>query len=599
MEVRVEDFAEKLTAKFMDEQFDSWVVNLYKFLHEGRGQIYSHFLKRPLIRLEGGKHVPPFSDNYGTPNAYLPTVADSDLPTVKRSIARDKKVLEFLTELKLQVPDISDEVIKTVLPRYESGKSVAVEVWKKDFKKILAALQCQDNAKLFRLKEKLRVSNWVLAQTQDAGSLCFVSPSMAYVITDELRMYFGRDEEARFLADGYFAREQVETLITLGVARSPRMNSREPGYDGYVILADYHGWHKRGLAGFDPEWTVDGLEKALTEPSLDVSAFVWNRIVVPRAHLIRGVIESSSRKTFEGARQKEEWSGTGQLLRDTAWLPDGSGSYCKPGDLMLIKLPGQFDRESPQAKRLAEALNMKQPEAAKAIDALSGGNDRLKAIIERLTRGDLDDDFLDKLDKLFPRPEPVRVPPTFRDAVQSVHRKGTTTAGEEAPPPGGEVQNPDRYVEKLKEDIANRRGEQLDGRAGRFVVIRERDDNKGARQFLYQQYSGKCQVSGQTFSKADGTNYYVAVSLIPYQGTDYLNHAGNMLCLCADVAARFMYGTFEWLDDLGEKIEAFKAATSGGAEQHRTIRIRLASDERAIRFSEAHFLRLKALWEAG
>jgi len=599
MEVRVEDFAEKLSARFLAEQTDAWVVNFYKFLQEGRGQIYSHFLTKPLIRLESGKHVPPFSDNRSTPNAYLPTEADSDLPTVKRSLVKDKKVLDFLQELKLQVPDSTDEVMETVLPRYEGGKSVEVAVWKRDFKKILAALQCQDPTKLFRLTEKLKISNWVLVQPQSAENLYLVTPGMAYVLTDELGMYFKRDDEARFIADSYFAEEQVETLLSLGVARSPRVTALEPRYDGYVTLADYHGWHKRGLAGFDPEWKVDGLEKALAEPSLDVSAFVWNRIVVPNAHLIRGVIESSSRKTFEGVRRKEEWSGTGELLRDTAWLPDGGGRFRKPGHLMLIDLPDQFDRESPQAKRLAEVLNMKQPETAKAIDALSGGNDRLKAIFERLSQGDLDDELLDKLDKLFPRSEPLKPPPTFKDAVLSIHRKARSKGREGSPPHGGDVKNPDRYVEKLKEDIAQKRREQLVARAGRFVVIRERDDNKGARQFLYQQYTGKCQVSGQTFSKADGTNYFVAVSLIPYQGTDYLNQAGNMLCLSADVAARFMYGTFEWLDDLGEKIEAFNPAASGGTEQHRTIRIRLAGEERAIRFSEAHFLRLKALWVSG
>ncbi len=461
MEVRVEDFAEKLSANFMVEQTDTWVVNFYKFLQEGRGQICSHFRTKPMIRLECGKHVPPFSDDRGTPNSYLPTEVESDLPTVKRALVKDKKVLEFLQELKLQVPDTTDEVMEMVLPRYDDGKSVEVADWERDFKKILAALQCQDEAKLCRLKEKLKVSKWVLVQARSGEALYRVPPSKAYVLTDELGMYFKRGDEARFLADGYFTEDEVEILLSLGVARSPRVTPEASRSDCHVTLANSHSRHKRGLDGFDPGWEVDGLEKALVEPSLDVSAYVWNQIAIRCTHLIRGITESSSQKTFEKARRKEEWSGTGKLLRDTAWLPDGGGRFKKPGHLMLRDLPDQFDQESQQAKRLAEALNMKQPETVKAIDALSGGNDRLKAIFERLSQGDVDDELLDKLDKLLPRPEPVKPPPTFKDAVQSIHRKVRSKGGEEDPPPGGDVQNPDRYVEKLKEDIAQKRREQL------------------------------------------------------------------------------------------------------------------------------------------
>ena len=42
--------------------------------------------------------APPFSGNRTAPNAYLPTGADSELPTVKRTLCKDKQVVEFLKE---------------------------------------------------------------------------------------------------------------------------------------------------------------------------------------------------------------------------------------------------------------------------------------------------------------------------------------------------------------------------------------------------------------------------------------------------------------------------------------------------------------------
>lgn len=451
MEVRVEDFAEKLSAKFMDEQSDAWVLGLYQFLQEGRGQLYSNFTSRALIRLESGKHVAPFAGNSATPNAYLPTEADSELPTVKRSLCKDTQIVEFLRELGLSTPDIVDEVIETVLPRYADGKSVEIKVWKNDFRKILGALE-GTGSKRYRLLEALKGKAWVLVQLAEKG-LCLASPDSAYVPSDELKLYFGSNGEARFLAKDYYSDRQVEVLVALGVARSPRLNVRQASYEGNVTLANYHGLHKRGLAGFDPEWRVDGLEEALTDPDLEVSAFVWNRIAVLHAHLIRGVIEFSSRKTFASSQRKEKWSSTGEFLRDTAWLPDRDGGFHKPAQLLLSELPPQFDRESAQAKHLAEALAMRQPETVKAIDALAGSNDRLKGIIERLTQGDLDDDFLDRLEKFFPRTEPAKPPTTFRDAVQAIHRNQRSQEGDGDGPRAGIVQNPQRYEKKLREDI--------------------------------------------------------------------------------------------------------------------------------------------------
>jgi hypothetical protein len=192
--------------------------------------------------------------------------------------------------------------------------------------------------------------------------------------------------------------------------------------------------------------------------------------------------------------------------------------------------------------------------------------------------------------------EQVEPPLKFRDEVQKIHRKQKSPMEEGRDRSHENVQDPKRYEEKLSEYIAQQKLDSPKARVPCFSLIRERDDTRDARDFLYQQYNGECQVTGETFVKADGTNYFVAVALVPYQGTKYLNNAGNMLCLSANMAARFLYSAFDWIDDIGEKIEAFKPAEEGGTEQHRTIRIRITGEEHSIRFSEKHFFRLKALW---
>jgi hypothetical protein len=69
-----------------------------------------------------------------------------------------------------------------------------------------------------------------------------------------------------------------------------------------------------------------------------------------------------------------------------------------------------------------------------------------------------------------------------------------------------------------------------------------------------------------------------------------------MLCLCADVAAQFMYADFAWLDSFEEKILGFKTEKEGGIEAMRMISARVAGKTITIKWSERHFLRLCALW---
>jgi predicted restriction endonuclease len=132
-----------------------------------------------------------------------------------------------------------------------------------------------------------------------------------------------------------------------------------------------------------------------------------------------------------------------------------------------------------------------------------------------------------------------------------------------------------------------------------FSVTRDLASNRIAREFLEQEYQGRCQVTGQTFPKSRGGNYFEALSLVGRLDAEYLNDAGNMLCLCPDMVARFMHGGFEWIDSIENKVRAFKSEIEGGSFDMRQITARVAGATVTITWSERHFLRLCALWNSG
>lgn len=59
-----------------------------------------------------------------------------------------------------------------------------------------------------------------------------------------------------------------------------------------------------------------------------------------------------------------------------------------------------------------------------------------------------------------------------------------------------------------------------------------------------------------------------------------------------------MYAEFAWIDSVEGKILNFKAEKEGGTEAMRKISARVAGKTLTITWSERHFLRLCALWNA-
>ena len=160
------------------------------------------------------------------------------------------------------------------------------------------------------------------------------------------------------------------------------------------------------------------------------------------------------------------------------------------------------------------------------------------------------------------------------------------------------MKNPSNYQKKLDEITRSSiSGSIIKSLVVPFSIVRETPSTKPARDFLNIQYCGNCQISGLTFPKVNGGNYFEAVFLVPHSGVEHLNNPGNMLCLSAEMAAKFMHASFEWIDDIESKIKRFKAETDGGFLVDRQITIRLAGQPEVITWTEQHFMRLKSLWE--
>ncbi|MBA4391851.1 MAG: hypothetical protein C0399_13080, partial [Syntrophus sp. (in: bacteria)] len=642
-EIRPEKFVELLTDDFLENQDDKWIIDFYAFLGKDRADLWKKsdapLRKRKIIRLEDNSHVIPFKSD-GTPNAYIPSSVSTNFPTIKRNIFADESAADFLKGLGIIGPDLFAEIIEFILPKYAERKAIIDhEENIDDLKKIRKLLDepLQGNplsspAKAKILLGKLSLSklsyarpelfkkflNFIEVDPQESIPfllsvvLPFIPflkasngsrdeykfPTGIYKNTPELHHYFQDNHEAWFIC-GDYPDELLPLFDKLNINEQPKVTIKLPVGNGFVPISELHSKHERGLKGFDPDANVDGLENAITNPTIHKSAFIWNTIAIKYSMYIRGIVEKSSKKTYEKSKKETKFSNFGRLLIDTAWLPSPNSGFEKPSKLFLNDLPITFEKDTPLAQSLSLALGMKQPEREQALEVVTGGDPDLKMLIEHFQSAS--DDERKKILKTIPRENPPEPAPSFKAGLKDLGRpqRGIIEHNVEE---GSTVSSPHRYQEKLNEVVEA--GVEMHSSTPRTIKcspVRDLPLNVEARRFLYEEYHGRCQITGVTFPKAyrntDGVaeNYFEACSLLPYKDADYLNNAGNMLCVSADTMAKFKCASYAFLDSFEDIIESLK--NSNEQIEKMTLRISLAGEECSITWSQRHFMRLVALWD--
>ncbi len=639
-EIRAVKLIQLITDDFLETRTDDWFVQFYNFLGKDKLKLWekdnSILRQRKILRLEDNSNVIPFRSD-GRPNAYLPSLLKTNFPIIKRTISIDKGAEDFLRDLGLVESDLFAEVIEFVLPKYTNDLVCPVSFQEnvEDLRKIRKLMTDSSQIKgkdligklkilALKLKMESMLENFdnlleILEPTELIQTLMkfmFDSIEFIYAInyennkkyktakdiylhSNELWEYFKGGSTIWFVDECYPV--DLEPLFKeLSIESTPRVQRPNVKVNGYIVIKKYHGLHKRALDGFDPDIEVEGLANALKHPTVEKSLFIWDRIVIENVDCIRGVVESSTKKTYENSDKNEQLSKNfGQLLVDNLWLLDNQGNFFKPSELMLTDLPDEFESTSIAAREVAEKLGMRQPEREQALEVITEGDNDFKMLIEHYQAAS--DDERKKILKTIPREIPPIPAPPFKDGLKNLGRtqRGKIDLEDKEM---SQVYNPDRYQDKLSERVERSVEEhQSTPRKITFSPLRDHPSNKEARRFLYEQYHGRCQVTEMTFPKAnrnnDGMaeNYFEACGLLSYVDADYLNDAGNMLCVSADTMVKFKYASFEFMESLEDAIETFSA--NGESAECVAVKIRLAGEECYINWGQRHFMRLVALYE--
>lgn len=581
----------RLTSDFMKGQTDDWVIRLYQWLGQ---RVVQGVRRLDIVRTEEGNHVAAQAAD-GNLQVWLPPKGDTTYPVVRRKIARATRATAFFEQLGLTEPDVVDEVLTTVLPKYASEKKQD-KSYAADLERIAHAIRVASGDKRTRLFGELEELEFLICRNAASGEKQWGHAAALYEPTETLMTFFEGNDGAWFLDAECLS--HVDCWRELGLDSDFHVTRTDPDRRGYVVVASSHGRHRRGRNRFDPDLSIHGLAHAVEHPNRERSLVVWNllsRLNTP----LSGVVESSSRKDYSNSSHSRSISEVGRLTASHGWLLDRAGNWKVPSEVSLDDLAPEYSRDETLAKRLgmrptvvreaAELLEIEPDE----LDLLRMHPELVREAVQsaRLKHAASVADGAD--DKKVADPKPGDVVEAFRQAFD---RPGQTEVADSSD--DGQAGDPARRRQRVRETIEEARAAEPP-RDQRWRIVPRKEweaRDPSVREYLLRTYGGRCQICGATFVRRDGKPYFEAKYLVSPTVARWTDANGNALCLCPTCLAKLLHGSVDGpdvLDQVNDLAEDADALVDGAS-----IQFELCGESAEIRFAQRHLIDTCALLAA-
>ena len=579
-EVTPDSFARKITHSFLVSQADEWFLKFYGYLSgqealwrspRWSGESGGLLRSKSILRLQDDSQVAPFRADGATPNAFLPPPEETDFPIVKRSIADNEQVRIFLKRLGLSEPDVFDDIVERVLPKYANVgvSSVSQHEHAADIHKILRALSSDSEAGKKKVIRAARQTPFLRA-IDLGGTVAFRKPCDVYRESADLRLYFSASTNVWFLAEEPLA-PTTDTSVwsELGVAHLPR---RILFSDGLPAGAREYSTRGETIENYDLhglDTFLQSLEDAEGFEDQKRGGFVLWGYLKEHLELDSRFFKARYQWFYYSSHSKSFDSQLLTHLRNAKWIPTQDGGMEKPGNMTTDQL---FD-EYHGANELIEVLGIKQ----------GAGHGALSEEDQRREHADILGVTLDDIEFL------------KKHADEFARLKAAIASRDEKPVfPTRTVTNPERRQERLTKQLADAPKKEYEERERSVRATRGAIDPS---LWLREQYTNDdgqmvCQICKEEmpFRKRDGEHYFEAVEAFSKDHFP-LEHEAQFLALCPLCAAMYK--------ELVKKDEATTADLRRALLDVDLLEapLRLGDLDTTIQFVETHFHDLKTILE--
>jgi hypothetical protein len=354
IEVTPEMILLKLDASFLEAQTDAWILRLFEFLH-GQPALRYRISELPWVRLKNGKHVR--AQLNGQLQAFLPGKIETEFPTVRDSVCCTDPALAFLRGLGLTEPNLVDDVIWNVLPRYRAKAADVVDAsYEADVRRILTAFATDSTGQREKLLAALRESYFVAAIDTAGINECLSKPGDVYLATDRFRELFAgvpgvlrvddrrtclRGEDVRDLLEACGVVRYLRPIEEYGLTSKEKAELRKKA--GHAVTSGYKDrvtdWVLLGLKG-----VLDALPKFAVEERRRRARLLWEELAHLEERRGKGIFTAEYSWSHYGSYSFTLDAAFVRLLNTTEWIPDSLGVVQRP-ELILFDSLGW--KESP------------------------------------------------------------------------------------------------------------------------------------------------------------------------------------------------------------------------------------------------------------
>jgi hypothetical protein len=574
-----------IETKFFDAQKHdiTWLQNFYIFLADqkalwqepGSSSGTGYLRDKPFVLLENDVFSAPFPDSRSkTPKIYLPSAGGSDYPAIKADLLKDApKVMDFFSkQLDIKKPDICDDVVTGILPKYNGTFIPADSEHEGDIQKIFQALQSDSESQKRRVLECARNTPFLKVKCDGAATeYLFKRPAdTIYFDIPELHEYFDGIDNVYFLAELI-----VPTFdyTVFKVHKLPKITQ---------ITCPVNDWGRK--VGND-NYRLDKLDEFLTrlksindfETQKKKALVLWRFLSEHRS--ISGTnFLHGTRYWFQRTQYGESIDSDIKtaLLKET-WIPVKENTLSKPYDTSISHLCDELLDD----KQLIKELNIPEKDKTQIEKALEEAEKERK---EELAK------------ELGVEPDDIEVinanPEAFKEWKSKIKKKKAVVEF-----PDKVSSNPKLRNKRVKE-IAAEEKERTNTVVERTVSITE-DEKPRARAYLLHNYKDDdeimhCQICGMEaaespFRTTDQFWHFQAEPFLPSLRNHL--HAENFLALCHNHAAMYRFIDDKELSTIEDKIR------NRARDEGRSIQVKILDKEREIWFTQDHLNDLKSLLE--
>lgn len=338
-----------LTKSFLEAQSDEWVMQLYEYLSGQEKALRRHLDTVALIRLDDGRHVVPHENE--KPKAFLPSAIATSFPTIRRAVCATPEARLFLTSLGITEPDLVDDVVWHLLPKYQQREiNVDENAYAADIERIRAAFNTDSTAQKEKLRSALRVTTFVKVVDTGDGKAYMARPVETYIATDRLQQLFSGVPDILIVDNEYdcLRGEDIrELLVSCGASRylTPEATPSGLGHSEKAQMRREAGLERASWESEPEDFTLRGLTQLLEVlPTLNPQEattrvkVLWEALADLEARSPAAFYGSYKWGFFNDSKTARFDAAFVRALNHFAWVPDGSGELVPPGLVLFDTL---------------------------------------------------------------------------------------------------------------------------------------------------------------------------------------------------------------------------------------------------------------------